>query len=256
MKVVFGVFRLNVVEKSIIFGFIFTILVSFTNFVARCERISEKVLRLHVLANSNSESDQLLKEQVRNRIIRHLQNTGYEFKNLKDTKQFLEGDLTSIINESRDEINLHGLDYHVDAQITKSSFGTRIYNGVVMPAGNYETVKVTIGSGKGKNFWCVIFPPMCLPAAQSELDVLPLALDETECEIVGNGSKYKIEFKSIEFLQNFRVEIRKILDKAEKIRKNLDAFFKNLEYTPIHESEEYNFYYDSEEDLKEAEMDF
>lgn len=201
---------LNIKERAILSGFLVAILMSFTGFAGKCEKISEKVLRLHVIANSNSEEDQALKLKVRDKVLKICEES---FKKSEDLSQALDvanKNIYIILKAAQDEIKENGYYYNVNAEIVNMHFNTRHYSEVTLPAGNYNAVRITIGEAKGKNWWCVMFPPMCLPAAQEQKE-LEDVLNPEEMNIVNGGEKYEFKFKLVEILEEIREWIKCIL---------------------------------------------
>jgi stage II sporulation protein R len=157
---------------------VFSILVSsFTGFAKDYGEIRENVVRLHILANSDNEADQRLKLQVRDRV-------------LKDSAAIFKGSYTKAEAEAaarlylpmieaaaKDEIAARGYAYPVKAKLVNMHFESRSYGETVFPAGRYDAVRLEIGEAKGQNWWCVMFPPMCLPAAE-EKPAEPLPVEE------------------------------------------------------------------------------
>lgn len=193
----------NIKEKAMISGFLVSILISFTGFSGKCQKISEKVLRLHVLANSDSEEDQNLKLKVRDRVIRSCGDRLSSSRNLEEAIQVANVNVPFIVEEAKKEIFSNGYNYDVKTEIVRMHFNTRNYGEVVLPAGKYYAVRVTIGRGKGKNWWCVMFPPMCLPAAQ-EKKGLGDVLNPDEVDVVQGGRKYEVKFKLVEIFEGVR----------------------------------------------------
>ena len=196
---------LSVKEKAIFLGFMVTAAMSMINFSGKCDGINDKILRLHVLANSNSKEDQDLKLKVRDRVLlccsKYMQNCEKDRESVKKT---INEHKSEIIDEARNEILMNGYDYPVSVEIADDVyFNTREYNTVTIPAGNYEAVRVLIGEGQGKNWWCVMFPPMCLPAAQEKSE-LGEVLDDGQMDLVENGKNYEIKFKLWEGFMEFR----------------------------------------------------
>ena len=104
-----------------------------------------------------------------------------------------------------------GYHYPVSLSITNMYFNTREYKTITLPAGNYDALRITIGSGKGKNWWCVVFPPMCLAAATEETDAsaqLEAVLPPDELEIVENADRYEVRFKLVEWFEAAREWLR------------------------------------------------
>lgn len=194
---------MKTIEKAIILGFIFTALISITGFKANCDNIEKKVLRLHVLANSDTQEDQELKLKVKDKIISYSGDIFSGAIDKSEAERLAKKNLFEIKRIAQEEIYKNGYNYPVSVELVNSHFNTRVYNEVTLPAGNYDALKVIIGDGKGKNWWCVMFPPMCLPAAE-EKGELSEVLDDSELEIVSDGEKYELKFKIVELFEELR----------------------------------------------------
>ena len=185
-------------EKAVALGLIAAVVISCISFSAECENLREDVLRLHILANSDSEEDQRLKLKVRDEI---LEISGDIFDNchsVDDAITAAKQKMPQIIKTAQQAVTNAGYDYTVTATLAKSYFNTRHYDGYTLPAGVYNAVRVVIGSGGGHNWWCVMYPSLCLPAACDNYDS---ALDDIERDIVENYPKYEIKFKSVEIFE-------------------------------------------------------
>lgn len=194
---------MKTIEKAVILGFIFTVLISITGFKANCDNIEKKVLRLHVLANSDTHEDQELKLKVRDRIISYSGDIFADVSDKIEAERLTKKNLFEIKRIAQDEVYKNGYDYSVNVELTNTHFNTRVYNDVTLPAGNYDALRVIIGDGKGKNWWCVMFPPMCLPAAEEKCE-LSEVLDDSELEIVSYGEKYELKFKIVELFEELK----------------------------------------------------
>ena len=164
---------MKVFEKSICLAMILAVLFSFTGFAAQCEDIPEHVLRLHVLANSDSQEDQTLKLQVRDRILQESAGMLDGVRNKEEAEQRIRETLPALQRAAEDEIEQRGYTYPVTVELEQTYFPTREYEQVTLPAGTYEALRVCIGAAEGHNWWCVIFPPMCLPAAAAVAAAVP-----------------------------------------------------------------------------------
>lgn len=191
--------KLKFKSKALISGFILSVLFSFLNFACRCESISDKVLRLHIMANSNSCKDQDLKLKVRDRILKDFGEEFSETEDLVSAEKITKENLDLVKNLAQDEIFKNGYNYPVEAHLVRMKFDTRSYENITLPAGYYDALRITIGEGEGKNWWCVMFPPMCLPAAQSEVPISDV-LNKEECKVVLGHDEYILGFKSVELL--------------------------------------------------------
>lgn len=212
---------LNTKTKALIFGFVFSVIVSMLNFSGKCESISEKILRLHIIANSDTCEDQTLKLKVRDGIINKFGSELEVYSNLEEAKQVAESKINEIEDFAKNVVHENGYDYPVKAEVTKMYFNIRRYKEVTLPAGFYTALRITIGQGKGKNWWCVMFPPMCLPAAEEKSE-LSEVLSDSQLDIVENEGEYIIKFKALEIF----IEIKKFCE--EKIYNFINSIFENI----------------------------
>lgn len=219
--------------KALAVGFIFSVVCSFLNFSSKCESISKKVLRLHIIANSNTYEDQNLKLKVRNEVIEKFSGSFSTYDNIEDVEKNIKYKIDEIKNIAQEVIYKNGFDYSVNVSLVDMFFNARDYNDVTLPAGVYKALRITIGEAKGRNWWCVMFPPMCLPAAEEKSE-LSVALSPKELDIVENKSKYKIKFKTVELIMKLKEFIKtniceNIEKLIEKIENSYDIKFKLLE---------------------------
>lgn len=195
-------------EKSLCLALILTVLFSFTGFAATCEDIPNRVLRLHVLANSDSQADQSLKLKVRDRILKVSSGLFSGVKSRTDAEKAASRHLDALQKAAEDEIQKQGYDYPVKVELTNMYFTTRQYREVTLPAGMYDALRVVIGTGKGHNWWCVIFPPMCLPAAEEKAELKDV-LNQNELRVVDGKNNYVIRFKTLEAYEQIRAWLEK-----------------------------------------------
>ena len=173
---------------------------SIASFNSECKQISNKVLRFHVLANSNSQEDQDLKIKVRDSVL-EFSETLFEKADSKESAiNIASTHLSDIIQRAQNEVYANGYDYTVNGCVTNMYFNTRVYDNYTLPAGKYDTVRLTIGNGEGKNWWCVMFPMLCVPCAEKSIG-LDDVLNEDELDIVEGGEKYEIKFKIVEIYE-------------------------------------------------------
>ena len=183
---------------------IFACLISMSKFNVSCDKIKDDVLRLHIRANSDNDFDQELKLKVRDRILNDTGDMFYKIMTYEEAVEKTENALSTIIESAKDEIKNAGYDYDVKANLDYSYFGTRHYDGYTLPAGNYMALNVAIGEGKGQNWWCVMFPSICLSSA-TKLDD---KLDKDEIEVITDYSGYKVQFKLIELYENIKQKLK------------------------------------------------
>ena len=105
-------------------------------------------------------------------------------------------------------------------------FNARDYNDVTLPAGVYKALRITIGEAKGRNWWCVMFPPMCLPAAEEKSE-LSVALSPKELDVVENKSKYKVKFKILELIMKLKEFIKTNI--CENVEKYIESLIKKID---------------------------
>ena len=193
--------KIKALSKSIVCGFLVTLMLGLCGFSGKCDVIRSSVLRLHILANSDSESDQNLKLLVRDAIQNE---AGYIFdgaKNIEDATRIATEEKERFLKIAHRVIAEQGYNYNVDLVVTQEYFETRTYDEVTLPAGTYTAVKILIGEGAGKNWWCVLFPCMCLPAAQ-ESSELSKVLDDDEISVAQSNPEYEVRFKVVEWFQS------------------------------------------------------
>lgn len=164
--------REKILDLSLILGAaaaIFTALIF--NFTQNCEEMQDKAFRLHILANSDSASDQEIKYALRDYIITDL---GYIFRSCEtkdETVMLASRDLPLISERANEFLEHSGCNYRAKCTVEKCSFPTRRYGDHTLPAGEYDALRIVLGEGKGHNWWCVLFPSVCLPAAAERNDL-------------------------------------------------------------------------------------
>lgn len=209
-----------IVKYSILFVVVALITATFASF-SYSENInkglSDSLIRLHVVANSDSEPDQQLKRDVRDRIIElmKLQLDGSE--SLEQSKAIINSKMSEIIQVAEDEIGRQGKNYPVKAALGSYPFPTKVYGDITLPAGNYQALKIEIGKGEGANWWCVLFPPLCFIDAthgtipDSVKADLKDVLSAEEYSIITSADEdddipIKVKFKLVEFFNESRVK--------------------------------------------------
>ena len=189
------------IEISLLVALIICGVLNINAFSQQCESIREKMLRMHVIANSDSEEDQQLKLKVRDAVLLAGEKVFDGSITATEAEEKITPYIDYLENIALETIKNEGFDYNVKITVEKEYFNTRTYeNSVTLPAGYYTAVKVIIGEGKGQNWWCVMFPPMCLPTAVAECELSDVLTDD-ETEIVTETEKYKFKFKIIEFFE-------------------------------------------------------
>lgn len=121
----------------------------------------DKLIRFHVIANSDSNKDQELKLRVRDEVISYLQPKLENSKSIEESEKIIKSEYKALEDISKKVIYKNGYDYGVKINLQYSDFPAKQYSSVVLPAGKYKALKIVIGEGKGRNWWCVMFPPLC-----------------------------------------------------------------------------------------------
>lgn len=155
--------------------------------------IYEDTVRLHILANSDSEEDQELKLYLRDEILKEYSKRLSTFESVEAAKENLSGKLREIEEFAEEKIRDAGYSYTVTAELCEEWFDTRDYGDVSLPCGEYSSLIIRIGEGEGQNWWCVMFPPMCLDAATADVSY-------TEPEMLLISKKYSVKFKMLELV--------------------------------------------------------
>ena len=177
------------------------------------EDYKDKLIRFHVIANSDSEEDQNLKLKVRDSIINYLQPKLLESESIEESELIIKKEYDELEKISKNIILENGSDYDVKVGIDYSKVPTKQYSNVVLPAGEYKALRIIIGEGKGKNWWCVMFPPLCFVDEQKGIidkdtdDKLREVLTEEEYELISQKTskqvdRVQIKFKIVEIIQD------------------------------------------------------
>lgn len=132
--------------------------------------------RLHVIANSDSDEDQAVKMQVRDAVLEATMEGILECKNAQQAQEYIQENLEIIEETANETLTENGFDYPAMAQVGTFSFPEKTYQDVTYPEGDYQALEVTLGKGEGHNWWCVMFPPLCL----TEIDTLDEDMTEVE----------------------------------------------------------------------------
>ena len=164
------------------------------------EEIYSDTLRLHVLANSDSEEDQALKLKVRDRVLEVL---GAKLENVKakeEAVKVIEENKELIEYTVRNEIADQGYNYSSSVTLTKEEYPVKEYNGVKLPGGEYLSLRVLIGKAEGKNWWCVLFPALCTSTSKPENKLKEAGFTTEQIKILtkGDSPKYVLRFKILE----------------------------------------------------------
>lgn len=167
-------------------------------------RLASQVIRLHILANSDSEGDQALKLEVRDRVLETTSALLAGETEPQAAAVLLDQHLDDIAQTAAQEISAQGHDDRVEVRLEQTWFPTRQYQGISLPAGNYLALRVLIGAAEGHNWWCVVFPNLCLPAV-SERALEASTLTPGQISLLQEEeTSYVFRFKTLEFWQSLK----------------------------------------------------
>lgn len=190
-------------------GFFCTLIIN-SYFSSTEAALAKGVIRFHVIANSDSEDDQKLKLKVRDRIINEMNCMFDENGDITSARDVICANIDDIESYAMEEIRKNGYDYDVKVRLGKSDFPTKDYGDIVLPAGSYEALKVEIGKAEGKNWWCVLFPPLCfadesaVSYSSSGAQKVAASVGEANAELVQKHKSPQVElkFRSYEIWQS------------------------------------------------------
>mgnify|MGYP002709127902 FL=1 len=191
------------IKISVTVGIVVAILFSICSFAKTSEEIRSDVLRLHVIANSDTSVDQNLKLRLRDYILQEGKDIFNGSVNVENAVKKIEPALPELEKSAKAFVNQAGFDYDVKISLSNEYFTTRTYETVTLPAGKYLALRVVIGSGEGHNWWCVMFPPMCVPAADKK-DEIENVFSEKEIKLVESKPKYEPRFKVVEIYEQLK----------------------------------------------------
>lgn len=165
-----------------------------------CEGVRENVVRLHILAHSDSAEDQALKLKVRDAVLDACADWQETAATPEEALLLAQERLPQLQAVAQQTVASEGYDYPVTAQVCRMYFTTRQYDTVTLPAGMYDAVRLSIGAGEGQNWWCVMYPPLCVGAATDRKQATAL-WNDSQRDLVQGGGRYVVKFKVAEWAQ-------------------------------------------------------
>lgn len=185
--------------RALAVGLAASVLLTVCHFEAVCGEIRGNVLRLHILANSDSDEDQALKLRVRDAVLAESRGVMDGAVDIASATRAAQSNMPRWQAAAERCVAQNGYSYPVQVEWCEMYFTTRVYENGTLPAGIYPALRITIGEGRGHNWWCVIYPALCLPAAGG--GALSDTLDAEACDVVQNAPRYEIRFKVVEWLE-------------------------------------------------------
>ncbi len=194
--------RFNV---ALSFALIFSVCISFARVDALCQDIRDNVFRLHIRANSDTETDQKLKLSVRDAILSAEGENFGRCEDLNEAINYAENNIEKFEQIALSVIKEQGFDYGVQISVCDSYFENREYDDFTLPAGVYKSLNINIGSGQGKNWWCVMFPAVCIGASAN----LGETLSDDSTRLVYGKDRYIVRFKTVEIYEDIKNYFKK-----------------------------------------------
>ena len=167
------------------------------------EKLSGEVFRFHVLANSDSKEDQELKMKVKEAVVDYMCENLSDAGNAAEAKAWAIRHKEELIRTAREVLQKEGCNDQITAEVVRCEFPDKTYGDITFPAGWYDALRIKIGKAQGHNWWCVIFPPMCLPAAEEPQELADV-LDAQQLQIVEGQNRYVIKFKALEYYEQIK----------------------------------------------------
>lgn len=191
--------------------FIFVSALSYVTAVS--QDIKDSVFRLHVIANSDSNEDQNLKLKVRDSLLEYMNGLAKDCTSKEEVVQIAKDHQEEFKQIAEKVISDNGYSYSVSIKIGDSDFPTKTYGDISLPAGTYDALRVQIGEAKGKNWWCVMFPPLCFVDVSTGVvpdtskEEMKENLNDEEYDLISktDDNEINFKFKLVEFFQNLRL---------------------------------------------------
>lgn len=176
-------------------GTIFTVFVT----VVEAQEIYAGVVRLHVLADSDEEEEQKLKLLVRDAVLSAYGEELSLFSDVETAKTLLGEKLPEIKTLCEDTVKAEGSAHSVTVTLTKEYYPTRVYDGFTLPAGEYTSLRILIGSGEGQNWFCMVYPPLCTASCEKEEVLVEAGFSQSQVRFLTEGEEgYTLRFKLVE----------------------------------------------------------
>ena len=192
--------------------FVYVLIAASSYTKAVCTDIANNVFRLHVIANSDSEEDQNLKYIVRDSILSYVNGILENINNKEDVVLTINNHIDEIKNIAQQAVYNEGFTYDVEIEVGNFKFPTKTYGNISFPPGLYDALRVKIGNASGKNWWCVMFPPLCFVDVSSGIvpedskELMESNLSSEDYALVSSSKNTtKIKFKVVEVLQNLAI---------------------------------------------------
>ena len=201
--------KVKPIELALIFGVIVALLAG-RGVAVEQKELADSVIRLHVIANSDSPEDQEEKLAVRDAVLELAARYGEEAETVTEMEQLLCNSLAEVEDTGNTVLKNRGSTRSLHAEVTDCYFPTKVYSGFALPAGEYTALRVVIGEGNGENWWCVAFPPLCVGSCAETMEQAVKAglFTHQQMELItGNGTQYVLKFRCMELLGQIKERV-------------------------------------------------
>lgn len=172
------------------------------------KELSSQLVRLHVIAESDSDEDQAVKLKVRDAVLEYLVPKLKTAGSVSDASNIITDNLPNLGETAEKVLSGEGHESSAAATLSVESYPTRVYDGFALPAGEYLSLRIVLGAGRGHNWWCVVFPPLCMTSAEDE-DAFSALSGEAKKLILSDDGGYTLKFRLIEWYELLRAALKK-----------------------------------------------
>ncbi len=241
------------IDIALLLGLIITIIVSSTTSFAReLDEISDSVLRLHILANSDSKEDQELKIKVRDAILAETGELFISATSRKEVEQIAVYNIEKIEDIALKTITENGYNYSVECKLVNMEFDDRTYENITLPAGYYDALRVTIGEAKGKNWWCVMYPQFCIAPSLDQNSLI----DPQKTDLRVENTEETTDYQSFQLNQNIETSAPMLQKQSQLYLENQDeeklSLFKSSQIKIMKQPQKYKVKFKAVEWLKKV----
>ena len=170
------------------------------------------ILRLHILANSDSAEDQNLKLKVRDVVLEEMKVLLADCNDLEDAEKIINDNIEKINSLAKDAVISDGYEYNVTTTLTIEYYPEKEYEDLTLPSGEYRSLRVIIGEGSGQNWWCVLYPPVCTGSASVKEELAETGFTTNQIKLITDpdNEKYTVKFKFVEFFSDLKYKVKKL----------------------------------------------
>lgn len=191
----------NYLSIALICALISCLMLSMVGFRNSCQEMYDNIIRIRIIANSDSKEDQQLKINIRDGVLDWSKELFGDANSFEDAIKITSDNLDALGSVAQNIVNEQGYNYAVSVDFRDEFFDTRVYDGFTLPAGTYKTAVFTVGEGQGENWWCVIFPQVCVGACSGKLED---SLSKSSSDYAYNAENYVIKFKTVEIFEKVK----------------------------------------------------